>query len=253
MVQELFLTDTARLADVVLPAQAFIEREGTLTNGERRVQRFYPAVPERPEALPDFTITASLGKRLGLDLEGRHPLRVMERIAAHVPDYSDVTYQQLAEVVDQLPIIGRGDLYYGGTSYENHQGLGVQLQPAVQRGGQVSLGWLQPPESKIPGDAGLLAVPVTRLYDRGLTVMLTTFLHERIPAPYVVINPTNAGALGVADGAMLLVHLSGSVYEMTARLDDNVPENVALVPRSLGAPISGPAPVRLELMEPVVA
>ncbi|HJW89700.1 MAG TPA: NADH-quinone oxidoreductase subunit NuoG [Anaerolineales bacterium] len=253
VVQELFLTDTARLADVVLPAQAFIEREGTLTNGERRVQRFYPAVPERPQALPDFTITASLGKRLGLDLEGRHPLRVMERIAAHVPDYSDVTYQQLAEVVDQLPIIGRGDLYYGGTSYENHQGLGVQLQPAVQRGGQVSLGWLQPPESKIPGDAGLLAVPVTRLYDRGLTVMLTTFLHERIPAPYVVINPTNAGALGVADGAMLRVHLSGSVYEMTARLDDNVPENVALVPRSLGAPISGPAPVRLELMEPVVA
>jgi NADH-quinone oxidoreductase subunit G len=52
VVQELFLTETAKLADVVLPAQAFIEREGTLTNGERRVQRFYAAVPKVGQTLP---------------------------------------------------------------------------------------------------------------------------------------------------------------------------------------------------------
>ena len=60
IVQELFLTETAKLADVVLPAQAYTEREGSFTSGERRVQRFYPAVPPRGQARPDFAITAQV-------------------------------------------------------------------------------------------------------------------------------------------------------------------------------------------------
>ncbi|MBE9475123.1 MAG: NADH-quinone oxidoreductase subunit NuoG, partial [Chloroflexi bacterium] len=76
VVQELFLTETAKLADVVLPAQAFIEREGTLTNGERRVQRFYTAVPERLQTRPDYSITAQISQLVGLELEDKHPLRV---------------------------------------------------------------------------------------------------------------------------------------------------------------------------------
>ena len=71
IVQELFLTETAKLADVVLPAQAYTERDGSFTSGERRVQRFYPAVPPRGEARPDFAITAQIAAELGLELEGR--------------------------------------------------------------------------------------------------------------------------------------------------------------------------------------
>jgi NADH-quinone oxidoreductase subunit G len=69
VVQELFLTDTAKLADVVLPAQAYTEREGSFTSGERRVQRFYPAVPEKPECKPDFVIAGEIGLLLGLEME----------------------------------------------------------------------------------------------------------------------------------------------------------------------------------------
>jgi predicted molibdopterin-dependent oxidoreductase YjgC len=82
VVQELFLTETAKLADVVLPAQAFIEREGTLTNGERRVQRFYAAVPKVGQTLPDFAIAAQIGSKLAIDLEGKSAARVMKQIAA---------------------------------------------------------------------------------------------------------------------------------------------------------------------------
>lgn len=69
IVQELFLTATARLADVVLPVLAYTEREGTFTSGERRVQRYYPAVLKRSSLRADFEIAAQIGTRLGLTLK----------------------------------------------------------------------------------------------------------------------------------------------------------------------------------------
>ncbi|MCX6634261.1 MAG: NADH-quinone oxidoreductase subunit NuoG, partial [Acidobacteria bacterium] len=86
-VQELFLTETAKLADVVLPAQAYTEREGSFTSGERRVQRFYPALPPRGETRADFAITAAIAKELGLELEGRSASLVMDKLAASVKTF----------------------------------------------------------------------------------------------------------------------------------------------------------------------
>ena len=60
-------------------------------------------------------------------LEGRSASHVMDRLAASVKAFSGVSYLKLAEVVEQWPIVGRADMYYGGTTYENKQGLGVQL------------------------------------------------------------------------------------------------------------------------------
>ena len=126
VVQELFLTDTAKMADVVLPVQAYTEREGTYTSGERRVQRFYPAVRPLVGLLPDFAIAAQLGQRLGRQVEGRSAARVMDAIAAALPSqaYAGLSYPKLAESPEQWPLVGRADLYYGGTSYDNHQGIG---------------------------------------------------------------------------------------------------------------------------------
>jgi NADH-quinone oxidoreductase subunit G len=252
VVQELFLTETAKLADVVLPAQAFTEREGMLTNGERRVQRYYPAVPARPETLADFTITARLAKCLGIDLEDRIASRVMERIAAEVHDYNGITYRRLAEVSEQWPIIGREDLYYGGTSYENTQGLGVQLQPAAQRGELVSLGWLQPDVQISNAGLGLVAVPVTRLYDHGQTVTPSKLLHMRIPEPYVGLNPRTGITLGVSDGETVRLRLGENRHELVVRLDETIPDNIALVPRSMGVPLFGPTRVEIKVVEQVL-
>jgi NADH-quinone oxidoreductase subunit G len=177
----------------------------------------------------------------------------MERIASQVPDYAGVTYQKLAEVVDQWPIIARADLYYGGTSYENSQGLGVQLQPAAQRGEQIPLGWLQPSEAVSAGERDIQAVPITRLYDRGQTVIPSDLLHQRIPEPYLVLHPQTAGRMGIADSSLVSLHLNGLVIQVTAFLDETVPENVALVPRSLGIPITDPVPVEVEVVEKIVA
>ena len=252
VVQDLYLTSTAKLADVVLPAMSYTEREGTYTSGERRVQRFYPVVPERPGCRADYAIAAQIGQRLGIELESRLASKVMSRIAGGVPAYSGLSYARLAEVADQWPIVGREDLYYGGTTYENSQGVGIQLASAAERGESVSLVWPQLPVLGLP-EGALLAVPTTLLYDRGQTILPSTILHPRIPHPFVALHPATAGRLGILNGASVQVRLNGSSTLVTAKLDETLPEGIVLVPRSLGIPITTPTQIEIRMVERVVA
>ncbi len=250
VVQELFLTSTAKLADIVLPAQPYTEREGSFTSGERRVQRYYPAVPPRTGSLADFAITGQIGQRLGLDMEAQLASKVMERIAAAIPDYHGLSYTSLAQVEPQWPIVGRHDLYYGGTTYENTQGLGVQLAPAAERGENIPLVWPQLTALELPQNS-LLAVPITLLYDRGQTVLPSQLLHQRIPQPYVSLNPNTASDLGLGNNSPAQVVLNGTSTLVTARLDSSLPEGVVLVPRSLGIPITAPTAIEVRMVERV--
>lgn len=248
VVQELFLTSTAKLADVVLPVQSYTEREGSLTSGERRVQRYYPAVPERPGSLADFAITARIAQRLGGDLEGRIASKVFIQLAAQAPAYAGLTYVHLSQVEEQWPIVGRGDMYYGGTTYENKQGLGTQLP----LGGQAALTWPKLPEAIKP-ESGLLAVPVTRLYDRGQTLLPSRLLHQRIPEPYVALNRQDAVDLKIEASQKVQVFFDGAPVLVDLHLDDGVPAGTVLVPRSLGIPINGPAIVKIRAAERLAA
>ena len=90
--QELFLNETAKLADVVLPAQAFTERDGSYTSGERRVQRFYPAVTLPAGTKADFSITALVAAEIGIDQEGSSARKVMDRLSAVVPAFAGISY-----------------------------------------------------------------------------------------------------------------------------------------------------------------
>jgi NADH-quinone oxidoreductase subunit G len=248
VVQELAMTATAQLADIVLPVQAYTEREGSFTSGERRVQRYYAAVPEPAGSLPDYAVVAQIAQRLNVGLEGKIAARVMNQIAASIPDYAGLHYLQLSQVEEQWPIIGRGDLYYGGTTYENRQGLGVQLTPSSQMGIQPVTGWVQPPVLDWPPDK-LLAVPITRLYDRGATLLHSETLRPRLPEPYLLINPKDAQARGIFNGDRLEVAAGQNQLSMTARTLDSVPPGVVLIPRSLGIAINSPLPIELQVME----
>jgi len=252
VVQDLFLTDTARLSDVVLPVEAYTEREGSYTSGERRVQRFYPAVQESAGIKADFAISGQIGALLGLSLENRIPSKVMTNIAAQVPDYAGLSYLRLAEVSEQWPIVGRGDLYYGGTTYENKQGLGIQLTTASERGETAALSWPRLSQLNYP-ESGLLAVPITRLYDRGQTVLPSKLLKARIPHPYVTLNPADAEELKIAEGYTVQITLNGSANVVSVRLDKSVPAGIVLVPRSMGMPIAKPMAVEIRIVEAVSA
>jgi NADH-quinone oxidoreductase subunit G len=240
VVQELFLTETVKHADVVLPVHDYTEREGTFTSGERRVQRYYPAVTHRSGIHADFAVSAMIGRSLGLDIEGRSALLVMNRIAAQVEDYAGISYPMLSEVAPQWPIIGRSDLYYGGTSYDNQQGLGVQLQPAAQRGVTYHL----PEVGATPALKGaLLAVPGTCLYDQG-QMMVGSMLKQRSYAAAWWVNPAEAAQLGLQDGHPAALMLAGQVFTAPVVVNEGIPAGVVWVPRSTGLPLAGPAVVQ---------
>ncbi len=244
IVQELFLTPTAQKADLVLPVQADGEREGTLTSGERRVQRFYPAVAPLSEARPDFMIAAQLGARLGLALEGRAASLVLLKIGERLPAYAGLTYARLAESKEQWPIIGRHDLFYGGTTYDNHQGLGVQLAPAYQPGMALDAVPAALPTPALAADE-LLLVPVTRLYDRGALTVASPLLQQRLAEPAVTLHPDSAERFGLQEGGSADVSFNGLTARVAVHVDAGIPAGVALLPRSVGLPLHQPAACRL--------
>jgi NADH-quinone oxidoreductase subunit G len=246
VVQELFMTETAQRADVVLPALTFIERGGSYTSGERRVQRFYPAVMARPDVYPDYKITAQIAKRLGYELAGEAAEDVMLRIAESVMDYEGVNPGTLAEVSEQWPFIGRDLVNYVGTSYNNKQGLGVQLQPGTQRGERLTIDLPAIPYTSVEPDE-FIGVPITRLYDRGKLLMFSEVLHPRLVEPYIVMNPSDAQVKGVEVGSRVNVVLNGSKSSVIAGVNSSTPAGYILIPRSLGIPVDGPASVRIEL------
>jgi NADH-quinone oxidoreductase subunit G len=245
-VQDVKETATTEIADVVLPAQAFTEREGTLTSGERRVQRFYPAVLVTGDSKPDFAITSQIARHMGVVLEGTSISAVFDILAASVKSFDGLTYAKLAEVRPQWPIVGRSDLYYGGTTYENTQGMGAHLSAAAMRGEKLSISRVQKDAPPRPKENELLAVPVTRLYDRGTTVMPAELLHERIGDASVVLHPDAARNLGVEAGQRVNVSFNGVSGEAVVKIDDTISVGVALIPRSMGLAIHEPIPAKVK-------
>jgi NADH-quinone oxidoreductase subunit G len=244
-VQDVMETATTEIADVVLPAQAFTEREGTLTSGERRVQRFYPAVPPTGESKPDFSITSQIARHMGIVLEGTSITAVFDILADSVKSFEALNYARLAEVKPQWPIVNRGDLYYGGTTYENRNGIGAHLSAAATRGETISIPRVQREAASHPKEKELLAVPITKLYNRGTTVLVTELLHERIGDAHVALHPEAAKRLGIEVGQMVSVSFNGTSGEAVVRLDDSISDGVALVPRSMGIAIREPVPVKI--------
>jgi NADH-quinone oxidoreductase subunit G len=132
-------------------------------------------------------------------------------------------------------------LYYGGTTYENTQGLGVQLVPTAQAGKTVTIPKVRKEAALRPKEKELLAVPVNKLYDRGVTAAgPAQLLDGRIGEATVTLHPSAAKNLGVMEGARVKISFEGVSAEVVVKLDDTISAGVALVPRSMGIAIHEP-------------
>lgn len=246
VVHELFMSATAKLADVVFPVLAQPEREGSYTSGERRVQRFNRAIVRSDGPRADYDITAHIGRQLGLNLEGRSPVLVMKQLAEKIPAYRDVSYTSLSVVEQQWPIVGRSDLYFGGTGYDNHDGLGVQLQSAAERGEELALGALIVSDPPIEISSGLRVVPVNALYDRGQMLQDTLLLALRLTPQAIWMHPQLAENYGLQADDHVFVTTALWEMEYGVRLDESLPRDTAVVARSNGFPIQAPLFVQIQ-------
>jgi NADH-quinone oxidoreductase subunit G len=252
VVQDVIETATTEIADVVLPARAFTEREGTLTSGERRVQRFFAAVPPTGESEADFAITARLARHMGIILEGSSVTGVFDILANAVPSFKGLTYAKVSEVRPQWPIVGRGDMYYGGTTYENTMGLGAHLTGAAERGESIKLTRVEREAAPRPKENELLAVPVNKLFDRGTTVMMSAdLLRDRIGHPLISLHPEAARTMGLEAGQLVNLRFDGVSGDARVRLDETISVGVALVPRSMGFAIREPVPATVSALAEV--
>jgi predicted molibdopterin-dependent oxidoreductase YjgC len=212
VVQDIFLTETAKLADVVLPAASFAEAEGTFTNLAGQVQRVRGALRPPGEAKPDDQILAELARVMGNDFGYTSAEKVMAEIAKLAPMYGDIGY---------------GDLGEGGLP-RAESGQGAPALVKVE---------YQPPagDERYP----LALVTGRLLYDGGIRLGQSDIMRQFVPEPFVEINPADAEALGIADGATVTVASSKGELKLAARVTEDIRPGCVFVPRNfVAAPVS---------------
>ncbi len=226
VVQELFLTETAVLADVVLPAQSWAEREGTYTSGERRVQRYYPAITAVGQCRADWQIISQIAERLDMGKPAFAASLLFRDIAKVVPQYKEMDYRSLARVEEQWPIIGGDDLYFGGTSYKNEAGLGQQWAAEAESG---DVAQFDVPNVAAGRVDGLVLVRTAKLYTPGTLLNQSAVLAPRMAQPTLSLHVDDASALNVTDGNQVEVTVGGTTVSAHVHVNGNAPAGVALL------------------------
>jgi NADH-quinone oxidoreductase subunit G len=203
------------------------------------------------ESKPDFSITSQIARHMAIVLEGTSVSAVFDILAASVKSFEELTYAKVSEVKPQWPIVGRGDMYYGGTTYENTMGMGAHLTAAAERGETVRIARVQREPAPRPREKELLAVPVNKLYDRGTTVMMSAdLLRDRIGSPMIALHPEAAKNLGLEAGQLVNVSFNGVSGDATVKFDETISVGVALVPRSMGIAIHEPILAKVRPQSP---
>jgi len=197
VVQDLFLTETAEYADVVLPSACFAEKDGTFTNTERRVQRVREAVPAPGEARHDWEIISEMSTRLGYPMQYENVSEIMDEIASVSPIYGGISFDRIDPVGLQWPC---PDKKHPGTVYLHKdkfsRGLGkfhaVEFKPPNET-----------PNKKFP----FLLSTGRQLYQfhTGTMTRKSPVINQVSPTGYVEINATDAKRLGIVHGQMVEV------------------------------------------------
>ncbi len=227
VVQDIFLTETAAYADVVLPAASFAEKEGTFTNTDRRVQRVRKAVEPPGEAREDSWIIAQVAARMGYNMGDISAPSVMEEIAGLTPSYAGISYRRLEEL---------GELRWPCPS-PDHPGTPILHVEKFTRGkGKFSPVEYRPP-AEVPDDEYPLILTTGRVllhYHTGSMTRRVQALHELDPENQVWVNPADAGRLGIQSGEEVGVESRRAAIKVRAKVTERVPKGIVFIPFHFG-------------------
>ena len=228
VVQDIFLSESAKLADVVLPAATWVEREGTHTYVDRRVQKIDQVVEPPGEARPDWWIICQLAERMGFkdkfDFDSAE--EIFEEIRKCVPQYGGLTYERLQKT--------KGGIHWPCPS-EDHPGTPTMFLEKFNT--PDGLGHFQTVEFKPPAEVPDEEYPYVLTtgrsifhYHTGTMTRRTSRLNDEVQHGFVEVNPKDAKKAGVRDRDMVALSTRRGSIEVQAKVTDEVPPWLLFIP-----------------------
>jgi formate dehydrogenase (NADP+) alpha subunit len=223
VVQDIFLTETAKLAHVVLPASSYAERDGTYTNTERRVQLTKPVVRPPGQARRDWEIVRDLSTALGYPMSYASTAAVNEEMRGLTPSYAGTSYARL-EAGEQL---------HWPCPAQDHAGTPVLHRETFTRG----LGQFHPVEYQAAAEETDASFPVVLTtgrmlehYHTGTMTRRSAGLDGLAPGPFVEVNDADAEKISVNDGDSVRVTSRRGSIELPAKVGSTVDPGVVFIP-----------------------
>jgi formate dehydrogenase major subunit len=223
VVQDLFLTETARLAHVVLPATSYAERDGTYTNTERRVQLTAPLVRAPGAARRDWKILCDVATAMGYPMAYASTAAIDEEMRALTPSYAGISHERLLT----------GEELQWPCPSEHHPGTPILHVGTFARG----LGRFHPAEHRPPAEVTDASFPLVLTtgrmlehYHTGTMSRRSAGLHGLVPEAFAEVNRADAARIGLKDGEVARVTSRRGSITLAARLGDRVDEGVVFIP-----------------------
>ncbi len=222
--QDIFLSETAELAHVVLPAASFAEKEGTFTSTDRRVLRVRKAIDPVGESKPDWLIVCELARAMGSQgFSFSSASEIMGEIATLTPSYGGVSHERL----------DRGETPAWPCPTEEHPGTQFLHKDMFVRGKGKFFPVDYAPPAEAPDEQFPLVLTTGRVmfqYHTGTMTRRTPALERESPSAFVEINAEDAGKLGISDGDTVSVKSRRGQIQLSASVTDGVKPGVVFVP-----------------------
>ena len=225
VVQDIFLTETANYADVILPASAFAEKTGTVTNTNRQVQMGRPALNPPGEAREDWWIVAELARRCGLDWRYGHPRDVFAEMTQVMPSLDNITWDRLegenAVTYPSLSPTDPGQSIVFGDGFPRADGR-ARFTPAS----------VVPPDETPDADYPMVLTTGRQLehWHTGSMTRRASVLDAVEPEANCSLHPSTLRKLGVAPGGMVRLSTRRGSVELMARADRAVSPDMVFLP-----------------------
>lgn len=225
VVQDIFLTETAFHADVVLPASAWPEKDGTVTNTNRQVQRGRKAVELPGEARQDWWITNELARRIGCDWGFSDPSEIYTEMAGVMPSLNNISWERVSREESvtypcSAPDVP-GDEIVFSDGFPTPSGRG-KLVPAS----------IIPPD-EVPDETFPMVLTTGRQLEHWHTGAMTrraSVLDELEPEAVATLSPVDMAGMGIEPGSMVRVSTRRGVLELRARSDGAIPSGMVFIP-----------------------
>ncbi|HLQ73393.1 MAG TPA: formate dehydrogenase subunit alpha [Bacillota bacterium] len=222
VVQDIFFSRTAQYADVILPAVASLEKDGTFTNTERRVQRLYKALPELGNTKADWVIIQEVANRLGQDWNYSHPSDIFDEMASLSPLFSQANYDVLE---------GYGSFLWGSLDGESTPLLYEDGFNFPDKKARFSLNdWIEPVEYPEEYDLHINNGRLLEHFHEGNMTNKSDGIQEKVPEIYVEVSPALAEERGMKSGSLVRLESPHGVLRLPALVTDRVKKNELFLP-----------------------